>query len=143
MDFHIPKIWQLGHFIKHKPHISEECLRKTVRVRLPKIELFSDFNPLWASGASFNFGTFQYQQKFSWRYLCDIHICQFFFLTLFNRNSYSFAILHSTQDSCRTQIIVKHPEEEKEVQEAHFINKRFALNEMFQRNASKFAIFYV
>ena len=24
-----------------------------------------------------------------------------------------------------------------------FINKRFALNEMFQRNASKFAIFYV
>ena len=23
-----------------------------------------------------------------------------------------------------------------------FINKRFALNEMFQRNASKFAIFY-
>ena len=24
-----------------------------------------------------------------------------------------------------------------------FINKRFALNKMFQRNASKFAIFYV
>ena len=24
-----------------------------------------------------------------------------------------------------------------------FINKRFVLNEMFQRNASKFAIFYV
>ena len=26
---------------------------------------------------------------------------------------------------------------------AHFRNKRFALNEIFQRNASKFAIFYV
>ena len=29
------------------------------------------------------------------------------------------------------------------VEGALFINKRFALNEMFQQNASKFAIFYV
>ena len=38
----------------------------------------------------------------------------FFFLHFFNRNSYSFAILHSSQDSSRTQIIVKHPEEVEE-----------------------------
>ena len=31
----------------------------------------------------------------------------------------------------------------KSSSKSHFRNKRFALNEMFQRNASKFAIFYV
>ena len=29
------------------------------------------------------------------------------------------------------------------IEMAHFINKSFALHEMFQPNASKFAIFYV
>ena len=63
------------------------------------------------------FGSFHYQQNFSWRYFFDIHICQFFFLHFFNRNSYSFAILHSSQDSSRTQITVKHPEEVEEEEE--------------------------
>ena len=31
----------------------------------------------------------------------------------------------------------------RELDYSLFINKRFALNEMFQQNASKFAIFYV